>query len=374
MWYWPGAVPARTCNRGTHRLDDRAVEFRFAPRRARPAHRRAQPAPSATRPPARCWRAHVASRTAPRACRRCPSAARAATQRGRNRDPAGSFAASCAPRSAPTRPARLASARSCSTASSDRSARRPQEGRTIVFTDSRDDAAGTAAGVELNHFRDLVRQLVDARAASAPTRPLELLQARGRGEALSDDERRTARRAQGRRRPISGSALRARGARRRRAPSDERDRRSSRTPHGGGVAGVCVGGAAPARIERARRARRQPRRARARRRRPSPDGHLVAAVHAAATGSGRQLDRRGARRRPRGGPRATLDRHLADALFNRGGRDFESIGLGLARAARADRSSALPAGDETRAARGAALGDPRARRSSGRYPGTAGTR
>ena len=34
-----------------------------------------------------------------------------------------------------------------------------EECRTIVFTDSRDDAARTASGTELNHFRDLVRQL-----------------------------------------------------------------------------------------------------------------------------------------------------------------------------------------------------------------------
>lgn len=34
------------------------------------------------------------------------------------------------------------------------------DSRTIVFTDSRDDAARTASGTELNHFRDLVRQLV----------------------------------------------------------------------------------------------------------------------------------------------------------------------------------------------------------------------
>lgn len=38
----------------------------------------------------------------------------------------------------------------------------PAESRTIVFTDSRDDAARTAAGVEHNHFRDLVRQLLYA--------------------------------------------------------------------------------------------------------------------------------------------------------------------------------------------------------------------
>lgn len=34
------------------------------------------------------------------------------------------------------------------------------DSRTIVFTDSRDDAARTASGTELNHFRDLVRQLI----------------------------------------------------------------------------------------------------------------------------------------------------------------------------------------------------------------------
>lgn len=35
-----------------------------------------------------------------------------------------------------------------------------EDSRTIVFTDSRDDAATTAAGVSRNHFRDLVRQLL----------------------------------------------------------------------------------------------------------------------------------------------------------------------------------------------------------------------
>ena len=34
------------------------------------------------------------------------------------------------------------------------------DSKTIVFTDSRDDAARTAAGTELNQFRDLVRQLL----------------------------------------------------------------------------------------------------------------------------------------------------------------------------------------------------------------------
>lgn len=35
----------------------------------------------------------------------------------------------------------------------------PSESRTIVFTDSRDDAARTAAGVALNHYRDVIRQV-----------------------------------------------------------------------------------------------------------------------------------------------------------------------------------------------------------------------
>jgi DEAD/DEAH box helicase domain-containing protein len=35
-----------------------------------------------------------------------------------------------------------------------------QDSRTIVFTDSRDDAARTAAGAELNHFKTIVRQML----------------------------------------------------------------------------------------------------------------------------------------------------------------------------------------------------------------------
>ena len=40
--------------------------------------------------------------------------------------------------------------------------------RTIVFTDSRDDAAATAAGLETNHFRDLLRQLIRIEARPRP--------------------------------------------------------------------------------------------------------------------------------------------------------------------------------------------------------------
>ena len=44
----------------------------------------------------------------------------------------------------------------------------PETSRTIVFTDSRDDAAATAAGLETNHFRDLLRQLIRFETRNRP--------------------------------------------------------------------------------------------------------------------------------------------------------------------------------------------------------------
>ncbi|MEQ7125316.1 DEAD/DEAH box helicase [Actinopolymorpha sp. B11F2] len=49
------------------------------------------------------------------------------------------------------------------------------ESRTIVFTDSRDDAARTAAGVARNHFRDLTRQLVQQALEQDPPDAVEVL-------------------------------------------------------------------------------------------------------------------------------------------------------------------------------------------------------
>lgn len=49
------------------------------------------------------------------------------------------------------------------------------ESRTIVFTDSRDDAARTSAGVARNHFRDLVRQLIRQIADEDAPEPLAVL-------------------------------------------------------------------------------------------------------------------------------------------------------------------------------------------------------
>lgn len=51
----------------------------------------------------------------------------------------------------------------------------PAESRTIVFTDSRDDAARTDAGVARNHFRDLVRQLIRQVLDDRPPDPMSVL-------------------------------------------------------------------------------------------------------------------------------------------------------------------------------------------------------
>ena len=64
-----------------------------------------------------------------------------------------------------------------------------EESRTIVFTDSRDDAARTASGTELNHFRDLVRQIT-RRVIEEKRDPVDILR-RGSSdiESLASEER-----------------------------------------------------------------------------------------------------------------------------------------------------------------------------------------
>jgi DEAD/DEAH box helicase domain-containing protein len=63
------------------------------------------------------------------------------------------------------------------------------EAKTIVFTDSRDDAAATAAGVELNHFRDLVRQLITSELEQNVS-PAELMRRAADGQQLNPAEAR----------------------------------------------------------------------------------------------------------------------------------------------------------------------------------------
>ena len=64
----------------------------------------------------------------------------------------------------------------------------PAESRTIVFTDSRDDAARIAAGVARNHHRDLVRQMIRKQVEAEQPDPVELAVRFLRGERLSAEE------------------------------------------------------------------------------------------------------------------------------------------------------------------------------------------
>lgn len=63
----------------------------------------------------------------------------------------------------------------------------PPEAKTIVFTDSRDDAASIGAGLEQNHFRDLIRQLLRKEATPGPS-PTRVLRAAASGESLTESE------------------------------------------------------------------------------------------------------------------------------------------------------------------------------------------
>lgn len=63
------------------------------------------------------------------------------------------------------------------------------ESRTIVFTDSRDDAARIAAGIALNNFRDQVRQVV-RQLLHERENPVPILRALLRDELAGDDRQR----------------------------------------------------------------------------------------------------------------------------------------------------------------------------------------
>jgi DEAD/DEAH box helicase domain-containing protein len=200
----------------------------------------------------------------------------------------------------------------------------PREGRTIVFTDSRDDAAGTAAGIELNHFRDLVRQLVSHQLEHHRP-PLELMRDAARGVELTPPEREivegiksddpdlwTALRFEARETPLGAEDRKAIedfergfGEEEKALPWESLGTAVTRelvalgvNPAGPQASGQAVGGGRPWwQLHR------------------PPDG---------------QWERMSADLRRAGleETRRLLDGHLSEAFFNRGGRDFESIGLG----------------------------------------------
>ena len=62
------------------------------------------------------------------------------------------------------------------------------DARTLIFTDSRDDAARTAAGVALNHYRDQVRQMLRAVLVQPRRSIVDIMLDNANGVLLPEDE------------------------------------------------------------------------------------------------------------------------------------------------------------------------------------------
>ena len=163
MWYWPGQCPQGGQWNHSTPEEEKRVSFRFAPAELDPRlgllrrnHRGSGtimavsgiPEEAALRIPA-----------LPERCPRCDG-------RGFNRDRETFFRGIVR---SPVRAHTMGNAVGAQILVDrllDNLGEDPAAARTIVFTDSRDDAAATAAGLELNHFRDLLRQLVRIEARS----------------------------------------------------------------------------------------------------------------------------------------------------------------------------------------------------------------
>ncbi len=181
MWYWPGRPPGRHWD---HKLGDAAVRFSFGPAELDPASGLLEPSlgggPEAGTmlvvPALVADHDRARAPAVPERCPRCDAGGRNTETRkfwrGVVRSPIRAHTTGT------TRIAQIVVDRLVrSIGKNDR------EGRTIVFTDSRDDAANTAAGMELNHFRDLLRQLVTRELKQAVS-PDEVLRRAAAGAPL----------------------------------------------------------------------------------------------------------------------------------------------------------------------------------------------
>ncbi|MEK6438958.1 DUF1998 domain-containing protein [Pseudonocardia sp. T1-2H] len=160
MWYWPGAKPISPDLEWSHQLPAKSgtVKFSFSPAELNPRTGlvelgsfnatgwvmtyRGLPGDSKEKPPA-----------LPEMCPAC-------AQKGHNRDPEMYWRGEVR---SPIRAHTSGLAQSTQVFLSQlirTMGDLPEDSKTIVFTDSRDDAARTAAGVARNHYRDLVRQVV----------------------------------------------------------------------------------------------------------------------------------------------------------------------------------------------------------------------
>ncbi|MDP9302668.1 MAG: DEAD/DEAH box helicase, partial [Actinomycetota bacterium] len=159
MWYWPGRTPQ--VDRWTHKAPGmpNATSFRFLPARLDPRTGLLEGAAtggatgtmlSVANPP---QEGRMRIPALPERCPRCLTKTFNGDPRiffrGVVRSPIRGLAAGA------TRVTQVILDRVVETVGES-----AEDRKTILFTDSRDDAARAAAGVELNHFRNMIRQLV----------------------------------------------------------------------------------------------------------------------------------------------------------------------------------------------------------------------
>jgi DEAD/DEAH box helicase domain-containing protein len=196
------------------------------------------------------------------------------------------------------------------------------ESRTIVFTDSRDDAARTAAGVELNHYRHLIRQVLRAELAESAS-PAALFRAASE-DTLQPDQVAEFQVLKGRHADVwTAYKLRSRGV-----EDDEELELIERFESEYGSNERMRWGTLLSKIEtRLVGMGINPAGPHASLQHAGKDAHWKVAFDPPQPGLWNPLPP-GERERYAAARRQQLAHHIAAALFDRAGRDFESIGLG----------------------------------------------
>ncbi len=350
MWYWPGRCPQEAGEWG-HELDGTRRRFRFVPAEFDPRSGHLMAAASgadATGTMLSAPRAALETHRAPALPERCPRC----NARGPNRDPRMFWRGVVrspirAHTTGTNRIGQIVLDRVVRLIGAD-----AHEGRTIVFTDSRDDAANTAAGMETNHFRDLLRQLV-TKELTLSSSPSELMERAARGIELSEAEGRQLAAYQAAHPTVWAAYMVLAHAE---VPEQQEVVRGFEELHGGHARRLEWGTLAERVIKETVSLGINPAG-------PAPSAQQVAAphnwwqVHEPPIGEDPPLWRALSveqRSRGLGLTREFLDQHLADAFFNRGGRDFESIGLGWLEPRRPQLGAlSLPGGVDAEAVRSA---------------------
>jgi DEAD/DEAH box helicase domain-containing protein len=185
MWYWPGEAPARSKSWSKTLPGGKSATFAFGPADFHPHLGLLQSAVGdGTGWMLRVTGADSADVHAPALPDRCPRC----DQQGYNPDSRSFWQGRVR---SPIRAHTSGQAQSSQLYLSQmvRSmGSRVEDSRTIVFTDSRDDAARTAAGVGRNHYRDVLRQLIRQELDQPPLDPVAVLRKAVRFEPLTPAE------------------------------------------------------------------------------------------------------------------------------------------------------------------------------------------